>query len=81
MVPVHLTGTATPSGASMGAIPWATILALLAEYGSKVLPVILADIAAKKSLAQIIADCIAALAGTGNPRSAIKKGECLCCES
>jgi hypothetical protein len=60
---ITLSGTATPvgSGGGPGAIPWATILALLAQFGAKVLPVILADIAAKKPLAQILADCISAV--------------------
>lgn len=64
MTAVTLTGTATPAPNNFhapapmaGAIPWVVIIGLL----SKVLPIVIADIAAKKTFAEIVADVFAAL--------------------
>jgi hypothetical protein len=59
--------------AGAGSVPWATILALVLKYGSVILPVVLADIAAGKSFAQLEADILAALF----PTSA-RRGPCGC---
>lgn len=60
-VPVTVSADAQHAAAA-SAIPWATILDLVAQFGAKALPVILADIRAGKSLREILADVVAALA-------------------
>jgi hypothetical protein len=42
-------------------VPWAAIIALVVQFGAKVLPIILADVAAGKTFPQIIADILASL--------------------
>jgi hypothetical protein len=69
--PVY-TGTLvlTPQGVAPptpGAIDWAAVLALVLQFGARVLPVVAADVAAGKSLAQILADVFAAFATAKRP--------------
>lgn len=42
-------------------VPWAVIIPLVLQYGSMILPIVLADIATKKTFAQILADITAVL--------------------
>jgi hypothetical protein len=56
---VTLSGTAVPQAAGLTVLPWGTILALIVEYGAKVVPVVMADLAAGKPFKQILADVIA----------------------
>jgi hypothetical protein len=69
-VPVNIPALAvTVSTGPAPAAPMANgaIIAFILEYGAKVLPIVLADLAAGKTWAQILADIAAALLPTTKP--------------